>query len=246
MQNTLKAWLADYSLTADDKTDKILLLESAGSVGIEQIYAEMKLEDTGLREETLRHVTDLFQRVVSRLVLNGYNVNTGLFYATAQLTGIIEQGKWDPKQNSVYVSFTQAKQLREAILQTTVQILGEKVNGMYIISGQDTATRAVDNTATAGRNFIVSGRMLKVVGTDPTVGISIKGSDGTITKLTQDMIAINNPAQLVILLPADLGKGTYTLTITTQYGKGGSLLKYPRSVSQVITLGGGEAEDPTV
>ena len=38
MQNTLKGWLADNTVTTDDKTDKILLLESAGNIGLEQIY----------------------------------------------------------------------------------------------------------------------------------------------------------------------------------------------------------------
>ena len=37
MQNTLKGWLVDKIVTVDNKDDKILVLESAGNVGLEQI-----------------------------------------------------------------------------------------------------------------------------------------------------------------------------------------------------------------
>ena len=74
MQNTLKGWLANNTVTTDNKDDKILLLESSGNIGLEQIYNEMKEEDTGLRMETIVHVVTLFLRVVMRLILNGYSV----------------------------------------------------------------------------------------------------------------------------------------------------------------------------
>ena len=66
MQNTLKGWLADNTVTTDDKTDKILLLESAGNIGLEQIYKEMKEEDTGLKMETIVHVVTPVLRMVKR------------------------------------------------------------------------------------------------------------------------------------------------------------------------------------
>ena len=70
MQNTLKGWMADNTVTTDNKDDKILLLESAGSVNIEDIYKEMEEEGTGLKRETLVHVVMLFLRIVARFILN--------------------------------------------------------------------------------------------------------------------------------------------------------------------------------
>ncbi|GGK08122.1 hypothetical protein GCM10007084_33990 [Parabacteroides faecis] len=49
MQNKLRGWLADNSLTADPK-DRILVLDPAGDAGLEEIYKEMLEEDTGLRQ----------------------------------------------------------------------------------------------------------------------------------------------------------------------------------------------------
>ena len=58
------------------------------------------------------------------------------------------------------------------------------------------------------------------------------------------------PSSLTLLLPADLAEGEYTLTVTTQYGSAGHILKTPRSVSTQIWVGGkpadggGDSESP--
>ena len=83
MKTELKGWLADNTVTTDNKEDKILVLESAGNLTLSDVLDEMKKEDTGLRAETLKHAVDLFQRTVSELVLNGYSVNTHLQYQWA-------------------------------------------------------------------------------------------------------------------------------------------------------------------
>ncbi|WP_304249755.1 DNA-binding domain-containing protein [Parabacteroides gordonii] len=250
MLNTLKGWLADNSVTTDNKDDKILLLESSGKVGLEQIYKEMKEEDTGLRMETIVHVVTLFLRVVMRLILNGYSVNTGIFRAVAQFVGVVEKGQWNPATNSVYVSFTQEKLLREEIAKTKVEILGTKANVMYILEVEDRKTGLKDGTATPGRNFFVRGSHLKVVGSDPAVGVTLTDSTGNVTKLVDDELSINKPSELTLLLPAGLKDDTYTLTVCTQYSQSAQLLKEPRSVSTTIVVGtpsgGGEDDRPVI
>ena len=67
MKKILKGWIADNPVTAD-KSDRILLLESQGSATLADILDEMKKEDTGLREETLQHVVNLFLRITTDLV----------------------------------------------------------------------------------------------------------------------------------------------------------------------------------
>ena len=143
-------------------------------------------------------------------------------------------GAWDPERNSIYVSFTQDKDLREAIAETSVDILGDKASGMYISGVKDAATQATDGTMTPGRNFTISGRLLKVAGEDPKVGITIRNEEAGETLLPADMLTVNNPSQLVILVPADLAPGEYTLTVTTQYTGSGTPLKTPRSVSRQV------------
>lgn len=79
MANTLKGWLADNTVTTQDKTDRILVLESTGKVDINKVYDDMQAEDTGLRRETIVHAVTLYNRICARLLMNGYQLNTGLF-----------------------------------------------------------------------------------------------------------------------------------------------------------------------
>ena len=239
MKRVLKAWLADNTVTADNKTDKILLLESAGSANLDDVLDEMQKEDTGLRPETLAHAVNLYHRKVTDLILSGYNVNTGLFYAVPKLTGVVESGAWDAEKNAIYVAFTQGKELRKAITETEVNILGEKANVMYILETEDRKTGLKDGSATAGKNFFVRGAMLKVVGDDPSVGVTLTNAEGEVTTIDPDDITTNKPKELILLLPTTLAAGEYTLTVTTQFSRGANqLLKTPRSVSTQIWIGG--------
>ena len=248
MKKVLQGWLADNTVTTDNKTDKILVLKSRGNLTLDDVIDEMLKQDTGLRIETLRHSIDLFIRVLSDLILNGYSVNIGLFRAVARLTGVIEGGVWNKEKNSIYVSFTQDKALREAILDTVVEILGEKPNIQYILETLDIKTGRRDGSATAGRILKVIGNMLKVAGDDESVGITLTDSEGKVTKLEDDLLDTNTSKLLSILVPAELKAGEYTLTVTTQ-STTGALLKEPRSVSTTIYVGGkpsggGEEERP--
>lgn len=238
-KNLLKVWRADNTVTTDDKTDKIYVLESTRSVDQDFVLNRMFAKNPGLHRDTMALSVSLYHEVVSELVLSGYSVNTDLFHAVPQIRGLAEVGGWTPEKNSIYISMTQGKKLREEIKDTTVEILGDRQAAMYIHGTQDTATRATNFSATAGRNFTLLGKAIKVAGTDPAVGITLtSAADNTVTKIAEDMLAVNDPSKLIILLPSNLADGEYTLTVTTQYsGSGGTLLKSPRSASQTIYIG---------
>ena len=249
MQNKLRGWLADNSLTADPK-DRILVLESAGNAGPDEIYKEMREEDTGLRQETLVHVVTLYERIVARFLMNGYSVNTGLFHAIPRFTGLIEKGLWNSEKNGIYVSFTQDKVLREEIAKTEIVIEGEKADVMYISGVEDRSNNMIDGSMTPGRNFAVFGAYLRVVGDNEAVGITFRNTaDDKVVKLGNDMFSTNDPGKVIFIVPADLPDGEYELTITTQYMKGkNALRKSPRSVSTSVFVGkgGGEEDDRPV
>ena len=249
MQNKLRGWLTDNSVTSDPN-DQILVLDPAGNVGLTEIYAEMRSEDTGLREETLVHVVTLFQRMVARFLMNGYNVNTGLFYAVPRFTAIVEKGLWNPLKNGIYVSFIQDKVLREEIAKTEVVIKGEKPGMMYVLETEDRSNGLTDGSMTPGRNFAIRGSYLRVLGNDPSVGITLRNTTtDSITKIESDMFGINDPSKIMFVVPADLANGSYELTITTQYMKGKTgVRKTPNSVSIPVFVGqqGGGGDRPEI
>ena len=79
-------------------------------------------------------------------------------------------------------------------------------------------------------------------------GVTLTGSKGAVVRLDDDLIAVNKPSELTLLMPSDLADDTYTLTITTQYTNRGGMLKVPRSVSTTVFVGsipgGGGDENP--
>lgn len=230
--------LADNTVTVDDKEDKILVPVSNGNADQARIIAEMKAEDSGLREETIQHVFALRNRVVTRLLLSGVSINDGLCYASASFRGVIENSRWNPEKNSIVVNFQMGAELREAIKKTQVNIIGEKAAAMYIGGVTDAATRATDASATAGRAFTLTGSKIKVAGTDASTGITLTSESGTVTKVTQDLFVKNNPSEVIFIIPPTLENGTYTLKLTTQFsGSSTTLLKTPRSVEKTIYIG---------
>lgn len=244
MLNKLKGWITPNTVTKD-ANDKILILDPAGKIGLDKVYEEMKAEDTGLRQETLVHVVTLYERVIARLLMNGYHVNTGLFYAVPRFTGVIEGGRWDAKNNSIYVSFTQDKVLREEIQKTEISILGEKADLMYVIETEDCSTGHTDGSMTPGRNFAIRGAYLRVEGDQASVGITFVNTETQAqVKLTADMFAVNNPSELIFLVPTGLPAGNYELSIRTQYMRSKTLLKQPRSTSVNVFVGSGQSESP--
>jgi len=230
--------LADNTVTVDDKEDKILVPVSNGNADTARIIAEMKAEDSGLREETILHVVALYKRVITRLLLSGVSVNDGLYYAQASFRGIIENSQWNPAKNSITVNFQMGADLREAIKKTRVNIIGEKGSAMYIGGVADASTRATDASATAGRAFTLTGSKIKVAGTDASVGITLTSEGGTVTRITEDLFVINDPSKVTFIIPADLANGTYTLKLTTQFsGNSSAPRKTPRSVEKIIYIG---------
>lgn len=61
--------LADNTVTVDNKEDMILVPVSIGNADENRIIAELKAEDSGLREETIRHVFDLQKRVIKQRLM---------------------------------------------------------------------------------------------------------------------------------------------------------------------------------
>ena len=237
MANTLKGWLADNTVTTDNKDDKILVLESAGSLTEKDIFERMMHEITGLKEETLNHAVTLYNRIIMESLLNGYTINTGLFYASPSFQGVIEGGVWDKEKNAIKVNFQQGKTLREEIALTKVDILGEKADIMYVVEVEDKKTGLKDGTASPGFGFVIKGRNLKVGGSNESVGVYLINESQSAEKLPDYQIIKNMPSELIIQIPSGLLDGAYTLRITTQWGHSSKKeLKEPRSVEIPLTL----------
>lgn len=98
----LNVQLADNTVTVENKDDKIAVLVSAGAADFQRVVSEIMEVNPGLERETVEAVLNLEKRVVKKLLLTGFRVNTGLYNAVIQPTGVVDNKTWNKEKNSTY------------------------------------------------------------------------------------------------------------------------------------------------
>ena len=226
----LNAWLRLNHLT-EEKGDYVATPQAAGSLNITDLVADLQKEGMEIKAETAVDIITRFNRKAAERVLSGYNVNTGLVYMRPVIKGVFRDKTWNPAAHSVYVAINQGLDLRHAVADTVVTILGEQADPIAIYTLTNSATGATDGSLTPGRNAELKGTYLKIAGSDPACGILFRNIDTKEeTRLAPADIVLNEPSRLLILVPASLPAGEYELEVKTQYSGGNNLLKQPRSV----------------
>lgn len=231
MQITLKAWIRKNHLT-EDPNDFAASVISNGSATTADIVKALVKEGMEIKPETAIDIISRFNRKASELVLSGFNVNTGLVYMRPVIKGAFYGNNWSPETNPVYIAMNQGADLRKAVSETVVQILSEQADPMSIFSITNSATGNAEGILTAGKNVEIKGTFIKVAGDLPECGIAFKNiSTGDIVKLQASDYVLNEPSRLLLLIPADMPKGEYDLSITSQFANTSTLLKTARTVS---------------
>ena len=231
MPYKLKAWLKPNKLTPDP-TDFHIVIDSMGSVGPKDIIKELVAEGMELKPETVLDVITRYNRKSVELTFRGYNVNNGVVYMRPVVKGVAYDKTWNTERNRLYVSIRQGTELKAAVADTKVEIMGEHPDPIAIYSVNDLSTGNTDGTLTRGFNAELKGTYIKITGDDPACGIYFKNTETEVeTKLDARYISVNDPSRLMIIVPATMDAGTYEMRITTQYSNSKNNLKNPRSVT---------------
>jgi hypothetical protein len=125
--------------------------------------------------------------------------------------------------------------LRRELENVTVEILGVADTGTVIAQITDVKTGSVNDLLTPGRPLKIEGHKVKIAGDNPANGIYfVNLTTAERTGVDASDIVTNNPSELIVVIP-DLGTGTYSLEVTTQYAVS-FLLKEPRTATFDKTL----------
>ncbi|MDR1119740.1 MAG: DUF4469 domain-containing protein [Dysgonamonadaceae bacterium] len=231
MVRKLKAWLKKNWLTPE-ANDFSAMIESFGSVNVDGIIDELKAEGMELKTETVLDVITRYNRKCIDLVLSGHNVSTGLVYMKAMVRGVFYDKTWNPERNHLHVAISQGVDLRNAVAETSVEIMGEHPDPIALFTITDLSTGKTDGSLTLGFNAELKGAYIKITGKDESCGLYLRNVDTSEdVKLEPQYIAINDPSRILFIVPANLSAGTYELRIVTQFTGGGSSLKHPRAVT---------------
>ena len=208
----------------------------SNTANLQRIIDEMMKESPSVPREVVEIVLKNERMTMKRLLVSGWRINDELFDAMVQARGLTYNGEWDPLVNSLYVNFQQGKELREALKDVEVVVAGKRQMPFYISGCLDQATGRTDFVATAGSCFTLTGKNLKVMGTHPSVGITLTNEAGECIRIAEGCMVGNWPSKLRFIIPEDMPEGEYELRVTTQSSSGTHLLKAPRSVSHGVHI----------
>ena len=149
MAKKIKAWLQPNALT-EDKSDFFAVIDSFGSVTPKDVIKELVTEGMELKVETVLDVITRYNRKCIEMVMSGYNVNTGITYMRPMIKGSFSDKTWNPELHRLYVAITQGTDMRNAVADTKVEIIGERSDPMSLYCVTDLST---GKTATLRRGF---------------------------------------------------------------------------------------------
>jgi len=230
-RHTIKAYLYDNLLTPDPN-DFTARVSSERSLSVADIcHSAATRGGADVSDAAMSHAVELFLKEMAYRLCDGFAVNTGYFTAVPVVRGVFlnPNETFDPQRHTLQFQFTQGELMRREIEDVEVKIMGVAETGLYIGQVEDMKSHTVNEVLTPGFNLRVTGTKLRVVGDKPGVGIFFRETaTNTATKVDEGDIVVNNPSELMIIIPA-LPAGTYQLEVTTQYSMGKQWLKEPRT-----------------
>ncbi len=214
----------DYTVKVNTKTQALTDEDIANDVAI--------LSGKYTKEEALLFGS-LYAQAVAGAVANGYNVSTQLFYARPMASGVLMDDELslpiDREKIKVYASLSAGPALKERMANTKLNLFTQPaLTGPYI-AGM-TSTEYTDDNATTrapmegGTMAVITGRNLKLVGSDPTVGITLTSvaNPSTSVFIPKRKVNPNQPSKLQFILPAEVTEGEWRVKVATQYMSGGA------------------------
>lgn len=236
----IKAYLYDNQLTKDNPNDFIARTVSERSLSVKQICeSAVNRGGADISASAMEHATELFLKEMAYQLCDGFSVNTGYFTANTQIRGVFDSPSetFNSEKHSILFQFNQGEKLRAEIPKIEINILGVADASSAILQVTDVKSGNINDLLTPGRNLKISGTKIKVGGDNPENGIYFVSTDtNTRTKVEETDVVVNNPSELIVIIPT-LPAGTYKLEIVTQQS-GSTLLKEPRTAAfeKVLTV----------
>ena len=253
--NLISLMAYDATLT-ERKDDFYLRAKTNGSLDLRAIAREYATQNN-LNEDPVYAILNGAEQVKANAVASGYIVNTPTALYQPAATGTVLKADLskpvDHDKVKVYATVTQGSLMREAMDACRLEIFTQPAVVGPLLNGAIAETRAADGiamTRTApppGKNLTLTGRNIKVVGTDPSVGITFTSVENpqTTVKVGPADITVNEPTRLIFILPTQVTDGLWTVSVTTQFSSGRHVIKEPRTYILDTPLGVGTAyQDP--
>jgi hypothetical protein len=224
------AWLY-LNLLTPDKNDYVIRPVTSRTLNVRQI-SESAASRGGadISASAMEHAVNLFLPEMGFLLCDGFSINTGWFTAAPHVKGTADSPteQYNKDKHTLLFEFHQGALLRKELENVTVEFLGLAETDAVVSQVIDVKTGSMNDLLTPNRNLKIAGQKIKIAGEKEANGVYFVNQDtGERTKVDDSDIVINNPSDLIVVIP-DLTAGKYLLEVTTQYAVS-SLLKEPRT-----------------
>ena len=234
-----KVWLRENLLTKDVDNDYIAEVSTEkNTLRNEDIARKIVEEGSEIKYDTLLSVINQHDRIIRTAIQQGFSVLTQTCQFTPRVSGtwIGTKAQFDPNVHKITLDIIPSAEMRKALTEVGVEVLGAKDAGASIGLVTDTATGKTDGTITKGDDIMIEGSKIKVTPEEEAgIGVFFISAGGEETKVTRRLTQ-NDPSKVIARVPADLEAGTYTLRIVTRFSNSVVLLKEQRVVEYERTL----------
>lgn len=201
----------------------------------EQSLSDQDIEDrmvesgSGFTRSNIKGVRELQRRVVLDAVREGKGIHTRLFIGGFSIGGGLPDADalYNPERNTLLYNVWAGPDVVAAAKEAHTQKVGGPTAGPLVLHVHDQTSLSTDDRITPGGNVRVTGKRLKIVGTDPSVGIFLRRLDGMIFNVDLRELIVNKPGELIFRLPG-MYLGQFYMLLVTQYS-GAKLLKTPHT-----------------
>jgi hypothetical protein len=233
-----KVWLRPNVLTKGVENDYVAEVSTFGkTLRNEDIAQLIKEIGSELQYETLLDALNRADRLRCQKVQQGYSVRTGLCQVSPRVTGSWQGSgaHYDEAAHRISCDLIASTDLRNALTEVGVEVLGAKHSSAYINLVTDVATGRTDGGITPNDDIIVEGNRIKLAPEgEAAVNVFFVADDGTETPIPRRPTQ-NDPKKLIIRVPL-LAAGTYLLKVVTMFSTSSTMLKEPRSIEYGLPL----------
>ncbi|MDR0537348.1 MAG: DUF4469 domain-containing protein [Tannerellaceae bacterium] len=189
-----------------------------------------------LSVETILDILDRADRIRREKIQEGYSIQTGICHLSPRVLGnwLGASTAYDPASHKVTLDIVTTAEMRAALSEVGIEVLGIRDGGAYIGLVTDVATGATDGTVTRNGQIIIAGDKIKIEPdtNDTSIGVFLAGEDTTYRLAP---LAVNRPKEIIGVMP-DVPAGTYTLYILTRFAGSNVSLKEPRHITYSMPL----------
>jgi hypothetical protein len=180
----------------------------------------------------MRAVYDILKEIALEEVCNAKHVEFGLTHNSLGVEGVFigDRPAWNLLKNRLVLNSTATADVRDAVKNIEVEVLGMASSGIYINTLTDVASGEINTGVTPGGGVKLTGSKIKVTGDAEGVGIHLtEVNTETVVNIPFTSILDNEPSKIIFIVPADLPAGDYKLSITTQFSNNSTSLNEPRT-----------------